>query len=83
MRIVIDFQAGQTDGSRYRGIGRYSRSLIKEVARANASEHELYLVLNGAFRETIDDIRNDFDGLIPTSNVVCFTLNNVQSQKGL
>ena len=34
MRIVIDLQACQSAGSRFRGIGRYSRSLAQAMENA-------------------------------------------------
>ena len=39
MRILIDIQGCQSDGSRFRGIGRYSRSLIKSLI-TNYPQHE-------------------------------------------
>ncbi|MBU2825729.1 glycosyltransferase, partial [Acidithiobacillus ferrooxidans] len=67
MRIVIDLQGAQTPGSRNRGIGRYSLSLALAIAR-QGGEHEILIMLNGAFPDTIDPIRQAFNGLIPTDN---------------
>ena len=67
MRLVIDMQGAQT-GSRYRGIGRYSMSLTKAIAR-NRGRHELFLVLSGLFPETIDPIRAEFGDLLPQENI--------------
>jgi len=67
MRIVIDMQGAQTE-SRYRGIGRYTLSLTQAIAR-NRGDHELFLVLNGVFTETIEPIRAAFDGLLPQSHI--------------
>jgi glycosyltransferase involved in cell wall biosynthesis/ADP-heptose:LPS heptosyltransferase len=67
MRLVIDMQGAQT-GSRYRGIGRYSMSLTKAIAR-NRGRHELFLALSGLFPETIDPIRAEFSGLLPAENI--------------
>ena len=46
MRIAIDLQGLQSDGSRSRGIGRYTLSLIKSLL-SNFPEHEYILVANG------------------------------------
>lgn len=67
MRIVIDLQGAQTE-SRFRGIGRYSLSLAQGIVR-NRGEHEVYLVLNGMLRESIDSIRTAFMGLLPQSHI--------------
>ena len=68
MRIVIDMQGAQSDGSRNRGIGRYSLSLAKAIAR-NRGDHEIFLALNGFFPESIEVIRSAFDGLLPQQNI--------------
>lgn len=70
MRIVIDLQGAQTE-SRFRGIGRYSLSLVKAIAR-NAGEHEIWLALNGAFTESVLSLRDEFEGLIPQARIRVF-----------
>ncbi len=67
MRIVIDMQGAQTE-SRYRGIGRYTLALTQAIVR-NRGEHEIFLVLNGLFPETIESVRAAFDGLLPQSHI--------------
>lgn len=63
MRLVVDLQACQTRGSRHRGIGRYSMSLLKAMLRL-AHEHDVHVVLNGAFSESIADIRRELGDLV-------------------
>lgn len=67
MRVVIDLQGAQT-GSRFRGIGRYAMSFTKAVLR-NRGEHEVFVVLNGLFSETIETIRLELAGLFPSENI--------------
>ncbi|WP_407278727.1 glycosyltransferase family 1 protein [Aromatoleum evansii] len=67
MRIVIDMQGAQTE-SRYRGIGRYSLSHAQAIVR-NRGEHEVVLVLNGQFVDTIEPIRAAFHNLLPQENI--------------
>lgn len=67
MRIVIDLQGAQT-ASRFRGIGRYSLMLTQAIVR-NRGSHEIVIVLNGAFPETIQPIRAFFEGLLPQENI--------------
>jgi glycosyltransferase involved in cell wall biosynthesis len=70
MRIVIDLQGAQTI-SRFRGIGRYATSLALAIAR-NAGEHEIWLVLNAAFPESIDDVRLAFREQVPAERIRIF-----------
>ncbi len=67
MRIVIDLQGAQT-ASRFRGIGRYSLSLAKAIAR-NRGEHEVLIALSGFFPETIESIRAEFEGILSQDNI--------------
>lgn len=64
MRLVIDMQGAQSIGNRDRGIGRYTLALAKELARQRG-EHEVLLVLNGAFPEIVKTIRAEFANLLP------------------
>jgi glycosyltransferase involved in cell wall biosynthesis len=68
MRIVIDFQAAQSTVSRNRGIGNYTIALIKEIID-NRDSHEIFLVLNELFIDTIEPIRAEFEGLLPKGNI--------------
>lgn len=64
MRIVIDLQGAQSKGSRGRGIGRYTLSLARGLAR-NRGRHELFIVLNGMFPESIESIRSALADCLP------------------
>jgi len=68
MRLVLDLQACQTTGSRFRGIGRYSMALTKAmISRAQA--HQIWVALNGAFPDSIEAVRNDLRDLIPDDQI--------------
>jgi glycosyltransferase involved in cell wall biosynthesis len=67
MRIVVDLQAAQAE-NRKRGIGRYSLSLALAMIR-NCGEHEIFIALNGLFPETVQPIREAFEGLLPQENI--------------
>lgn len=67
MRIVIDLQGAQTS-SRFRGIGRYSLSLATAMAR-NAGQHEIHVLLNGRFADTIEPIRHAFGDSLPADHL--------------
>lgn len=67
MRIVLDLQGAQSM-SRRRGIGRYSLSLAKAIAR-NRGDHEIIIALNDLFPRTIEPVRAAFDDLLPQDNI--------------
>lgn len=68
MRILVDLQGAQTE-SRYRGIGRYVTALTRAMIR-NGKQHEIFILLNGLFPETISSIRYQFSSLIPDQNIL-------------
>ena len=68
MRIVIDMQGAQTE-SRFRGIGRYTLAFAKAVVQ-NAQQHQVFLVLNGLFTESIEPIRTAFQDLLPPTQIL-------------
>ncbi|MCE8014242.1 glycosyltransferase [Halomonas daqingensis] len=68
MRIVIDMQGAQSTGSRNRGIGRYTFSLVKEIVKSRG-EHEVIISLSGLFPDTIEPIRAAFYDLLPKENI--------------
>ncbi len=70
MRLVIDMQGAQT-ASRFRGIGRYTMALAKEMARQRG-EHEIILALNAAYADTIEPIRAAFAELLPFEAIRVF-----------
>ncbi len=67
MRIVIDLQGTQT-GSRFRGIGRYSLSLAKAIVR-NKKKHEVIIVISSLLSDTIEDVKSEFQNLLPLENI--------------
>ena len=69
MKIVIDLQGAQSD-SRFRGIGRYSLALAQGLAR-NAGEHEIWLVMNGAFAG-LNQLQQAFDAWVPRARMRVF-----------
>lgn len=85
MRIVIDLQGAQSE-SRYRGIGRYSLSLATFLTK-HAKDHDIWLLLNGAFPETIIEIKAQFSEWLSPEKIRIFNVplhvyesdtNNVQ-----
>jgi glycosyltransferase involved in cell wall biosynthesis len=75
MRIVIDLQGAQGE-SRFRGIGRWSLWFAKSFIK-NSSKHDVHLLLNGLYQDSIDDIRHQFENILPQSNIhVWYPLKN-------
>lgn len=71
MRIVIDIQGAMCD-SRYRGIGRHALSLSLAIAR-NAGPHEVWLLINKAFPDSLGFIREAFAPYIPRDHMRIFS----------
>lgn len=67
MRIVLDLQSCQTEGSRNRGIGRYSIALAEAMLRRGG--HEFFVVLNGAFPEAAATVRERLSDLLPADRI--------------
>lgn len=67
MRIVLDLQSCQTEGSRNRGIGRYSIALAEAMLRRGG--HEFFVVLNGAFPEAAAAVRERLRDLLPADRI--------------
>jgi glycosyltransferase involved in cell wall biosynthesis len=74
MRVVIDMQGLQTP-SRYRGIGRFSFSLIQEILKLN-TEHEIILLFNGALSENLLDLIRFYQKIIPRENIQIWNKKN-------
>lgn len=66
MRIVIDMQGAQ-GASRERGIGRYTRSMVREFLRISAAD-EVFLLFNGML-PAHQELREEFAGLFKAENV--------------
>lgn len=52
----------------HRGIGRYSMALALAIAR-NGSRHDIRIVLNEAFPDSIPTLRSAFEILVPPSHI--------------
>ncbi len=63
MRIVIDLQACQSEGSRNRGIARYSLSLARAIAELRG-EHELRIALNALYADAAREVEDQLSGLV-------------------
>ena len=70
MRIVVDLQSMQT-ASRLRGIGRYSLSLVRAMAR-NAGGHEIWVALNTNFPDAVGKARSALNGVSPQERIRVF-----------
>ena len=68
VRVVVDLQGAQTSFSRNRGVGRYTIELVKAMA-LDSRGNEIIVALNGAFPDTIEAIRAEFDSILPQENI--------------
>ena len=80
MRIALDLQGCQS-ASRLRGIGRYSMALAKAIVR-NAGDHEVWIVLNELFPDTIEEIRHAFSDLLPQERIAVFSVPMLTPYQG-
>ena len=80
MRIVIDMQGAQSD-SRFRGIGRFTKSLTQAMVR-RANQHEIILVLNAQMPESIPSIFRDFEDLLPPGHIRIFDVPATTQEGG-
>lgn len=72
MRILIDLQGAQSNGSRRRGIGRYTWSLVQALARGRG-DHEIIALINSAFADSADELRRDLSALLPADQLRFWT----------
>ncbi|MBL0721209.1 MAG: glycosyltransferase family 4 protein, partial [Sulfurovum sp.] len=70
MKILIDPQ-GALSLSRNRGIGRYTRELIKGIIR-NKKEHNIFIILNMLFPLQAKAFKKEFISMIPEENFIPF-----------
>ena len=64
MRIAVDLHGIQSDGSRSRGIGRYSLEIIRNII-VGFPDHEIVLVANAA----LSDLKQEFSSYLNYKNV--------------
>jgi glycosyltransferase involved in cell wall biosynthesis len=70
MRLVLDLQAAQCP-SRSDEVARYCVGFAKAIAQAS-SAHEVLVVLNGRFAETIEKLSAEIAAFIPKGNIRVF-----------
>ena len=56
MRLLIDLQGAQSE-SRFRGIGRYSLSLVKAVTAITTPDDQVELLMNMRLQDSIPSLR--------------------------
>ncbi|CQI89612.1 group 1 glycosyl transferase [Yersinia rohdei] len=77
MRIAIDMQACQSS-SRYRGVGRYTLELSKNLIR-NDKKNDYFLILNSSLG-FYDDIMAEFEDILPANRIVSWVqYDNISS----
>ena len=71
LKISLDLQACQCV-SRYRGIGRYSLAFAQALVAA-APHHDVHVMLNGMFPESVDDLTHVFSTLLDRERILTWT----------
>lgn len=61
MKILIDMQGAQSTGSRNRGIGRYTQSLVRSLILNKEAGDDIILLFSSAFWECIPNVIQEMD----------------------
>ncbi len=67
MKIVIDMQGAQTESHR-RGIGRYTRDVVRAFVQLASAHHEVHLALSSPLKAAADPLLAEFD-LVPRERI--------------
>ena len=68
MRLVLDVQSRQTEGSGHRGVGRYSEGLAIHIARQRGDD-EVRICLNAAYPDTIRTVSTSLQPAIGREHI--------------
>ncbi len=71
MKLLVDMFACQT-GSRFRGIGRYTRSLVREMIKVRNS-NELIILASSLYPDTFEELRREFSHLLPPGSFLPYS----------
>ena len=71
MKLLVDMFACQT-GSRFRGIGRYTRSLVHELVNLS-STNQLVMLANSLYENTFEELRGEFSRLLPQGSFLPYS----------
>ena len=84
MKLLIDMQGAQSHDSKGRGVGRYTRELVKAVISKRGKIDDIFLACNGAFLDEYEVILKNLTNHLPQDNVRCWQqyINPVSGQYG-
>lgn len=69
MKIIIDMQGAQSDFSKGRGVGRYTREITRALIKTCPTDSKILLAMNGAFPNAVQELRSEFDRLVGYENI--------------
>lgn len=81
MKLLLDLQGAQTE-SRFRGIGRQTRSLARAIL-ADRGNHDVHLLLNAALVDGLDDLITEFTPLLEKGRLHVFNAGTGVAQRDL
>ncbi|USI72360.1 glycosyltransferase [Sphingomonas morindae] len=70
MKLLLDLQGAQTE-SRFRGIGRQTRSLARAIVSV-ASAHDVHILLNLSLTAGLSELIDEFEPLVGRGNIHLF-----------
>ncbi len=79
MKLLVDMFACQT-ASRFRGIGRYTRSMVREMINIRGS-NQMVLLANSLYPEAFEDLRREFSRLLPQGSFLPYAHKPIEITK--
>jgi glycosyltransferase involved in cell wall biosynthesis len=79
MKILIDMQGAQSIGSRGRGIGRYTQSLVRSLIIYKQQGDDIVLMFSSAFSECIPDILEEMGVELSQEQIKVWHCNSMVS----
>lgn len=80
MKLLVDLFPCQSE-SRLRGIGRYTYSLIREMAKTS-HPHKLVIVANASYQDQFEGLRREFTNLLPPGSFLPYRYPDLDPNLG-
>jgi len=78
MKILMDLLAIQSEGSRGRGIGRYSEELSQEILKMIPNDVDM--ILNSGYSDYDDEIKNSYNKISSKTNIYKYDILDLSNK---